>query len=540
MSRFPAPSRSRLPRHAEGLPALSSRRGPGATARPAAAAPAPAPTPSAAAPLPAEAPPASRRARIGLYVVLLAQLMLVLDATVVNVALPRIATDLGFGTASLSWVLNAYTLAFGGLLLLGGRLGDVAGRLRVFTIGLAVFTLASLVGGLATSPGMLVAARAVQGVGAALAAPGVLALLTTSARDEAARRRAYALFGAVSSGGLSLGLLLGGVLTDLGSWRWTMMINVPIGVAVLLAAPRLVAETARIRARFDVAGALLATGGAVSLVAALIGTPDHGWTSPRTLVLAAVGVLALAALGPVERRVAEPVLRLHLLRDRRRVAVLAVMSLMYGGQLSLFFLEVQYLQRSLGLGPLASGAAFLPLSVSIFAMSRLTPRLVARFGPAPLIAVGLTGLLVSFLLMSDVHEGGTYLGSAFLPLLVNGLSAGLTFMPVTVVALAGVPPHEAGAASGLLQTTQQLGAAVGVAAIVSVYAHGAVPGQFVPGAREAFLTSGSFVGVALLVTLVGLVSWRRRPAAVAAPAPAVAESENVRVTGEPELVADPA
>ena len=229
--------------------------------------------------LPSELPANAGRAATGIAIVLVAQLMLVLDATVVNVALPRIDTDLGFGPASLSWVLNAYTLAFGGLLLLGGRLGDVRGRLRMFEIGLSMFTVFSLLGGLAQTPTQLVLARALQGAGAAMAAPSVLALLTTSAPDEAARNRALALFGAVSSAGASIGLLLGGVVTDLGSWRWTLFINVPIGIAVLVLARRFVTETPRRPGRFDVVGALTATLGAVAIVWSLIGTPEHGWLS---------------------------------------------------------------------------------------------------------------------------------------------------------------------------------------------------------------------------------------------------------------------
>ena len=449
--------------------------------------------------LPTDLPPDAGRAATGIAIVLVAQLMLVLDATVVNVALPRIDADLGFGPASLSWVLNAYTLAFGGLLLLGGRLGDVRGRLRLFEVGLTLFTVASLLGGLAQTPGQLVAARAAQGVGAALAAPSVLALLTTSAPDEAARNRALALFAAVSSGGASLGLLLGGLVTDVGSWRWTLFINVPIGFAVLVLARRFVTETPRRPGRFDVVGAVTATLGAVSLVWALIGTPDHGWTSARTLGGFAAGALLLAALAVTERRVAHPMIQPHLLRNRRRVAALAVMALMVGGQLSMFFLVVQYVQGVLGFGPLASGFAFLPLSLGIFAMSRFTPRLMARFGARALVMTGTLGLTTSFVLLSQVAADSSYAGAVLVPMLLNGLSAGLVFMPVTATALSGVEPEHAGSASGLLQTTQQLGSAVGVAVIVSVYAAGAVPGQFLPGAREAFLTSATFAGVAFLI-----------------------------------------
>ena len=286
---------------------------------------------------------------------LVAQLMLVLDATVVNVALPRIDTDLGFGPASLSWVLNAYTLAFGGLLLLGGRLGDVRGRLRMFEIGLGMFTLFSLLGGLAQTPTQLVLARALQGAGAAMAAPSVLALLTTSAPDEAARNRALALFGAVSSAGASIGLLLGGVVTDLGSWRWTLFINVPIGLAVLLLARRFVTETPRRPGRFDVVGAVTATLGAVAIVWSLIGTPEHGWLSVRTIAGFAVGILLLLVLARTEVRHPHPLVQPHLVRNRRRVGALVAMALVIGANFSMFFLVVQYDERVLGFGPFATG-----------------------------------------------------------------------------------------------------------------------------------------------------------------------------------------
>src|SRR6478672_11327941 len=368
--------------------------------------------------LPTELPADSGRVATGIAIVLVAQLMLVLDATVVNVALPAIDTDLGFGPASLSWVLHAYTLAFGGLLLLGGRLGDVRGRLRLFEIGLALFTLASALGGLAQTPGQLVAARALQGVGAAMAAPSVLALLTTSAPDEAARNRAFALFGAVSSGGASIGLLLGGLLTDVGSWRWTLFINVPIGIAVLLLAPRYVEETQRRPGRFDVVGAVAATLGAVSLVWALIGTPEHGWTSARTLGGFALGLALLALLARTEVRHPHPLVRPALVRNRRRVAALAVMALVIGANLSMFFLVVQYVQRVLGFGPMASGIAFLPFSLGIFAISRVTPRLVTRLGPGVMIMIGTAALAAGYAWLSSIGTTDTYLGAVFGPMVI--------------------------------------------------------------------------------------------------------------------------
>jgi EmrB/QacA subfamily drug resistance transporter len=461
--------------------------------------------------LPSDLPANAGRLATGIAIVLVAQLMLVLDATVVNVALPRIDTDLGFGPASLSWVLNAYTLAFGGLLLLGGRLGDVRGRLRMFEIGLSMFTLFSLLGGLAQSPTQLVLARALQGAGAAMAAPSVLALLTTSAPDEAARHRALALFGAVSSAGASIGLLLGGVVTDLGSWRWTLFINVPIGIAVLALARRFVSETPRRPGRFDVVGALTATLGAVAIVWSLIGAPDHGWLSVRTLGGFALGVLLLLVLGRTELRHPHPLVQPHLVRDSRRVGALVAMALVIGANFSMFFLVVQYDERVLGFGPFETGLAFLPFSLGVFGMSRLTPRLITWMGVRPMVMIGSGAMVLGYLWLSELSNQSTYLGTVFGPVLIAGLATGFIFMPITATVLGGVEPEHAGSASGLLQTTQQLGGAVGVAAIVSVYASGAVPGEFVPGAHAAFVTSAAF---SLTAFLVAFATLRQRPVPV--------------------------
>src|SRR3954447_14106966 len=476
--------------------------------------------------LPVDLPPHAGRAAAGIAVVLVAQLMLILDATVVNVALPHIDAALDFGPAGLSWVLNAYTLAFGGLLLLGGRLGDVFGRRRTFEIGLAVFTLASLAGGLAQSPGWLVGARGLQGVGAALAAPGVLALLTTSAPDDAARLRALALFGAVSSGGMSLGLLLGGAVTDLGSWRWTLFINVPIGLAILSLTRRFLDETPRRPGRFDFVGALSATGGAVTLVWTLISVPEHGWTSARTILGFMVAAALLGLLAVTERRVAHPLLRPALLRSRRRLGGLAAIGLVVGGQLSMFFLAVQFIEGDLGFGPMASGLAFLPLTLGIFGMSRVTPRIMSVVGPLPMIVTGAIGVSTSFVWLSTLTSADSYVSGVFGPMLLNGLSAGLLFMPVTSIILGGVEPEHAGAASGLMQTFQQLGGAVGLAVIVSVYAAGSVPGSFLPGARAAFLTSASMAALAGVAGLVALLS-RRRTAEAPEPADGVVGDEEL-------------
>lgn len=454
------------------------------------------------------APSESRVGSIGLWLVMLAQLMLVLDATVVNVALPHIATDLHFSRAELSWVLNRYSLAFGGLLLLGGRIGDVFGRRRTFLIGVGAFTVFSLLGGLATSPLLLVIARALQGLGAAFAAPSVLALITTSARDEGARNRALALFSAIASMGGALGLILGGLLTDLTSWRWTLFINVPIGVVVLLAVPRLVTETPRRPGRFDLVGAVTATGGAVALVWALIQAGDAGWSSPRTICGLAVGAILIAILTFTERRVAHPLLRPQLLRSPSRVAALAAMAATYAGMLAMFFLMVQYLQGDLSLSPLVTGLAFLPMPLSIFTMSRIVPRLVERFGAVRLVILGAALRVVGFLPLTQLGPDTPFM-VVMTALLLTGISAGLTFMPLTTLALRNVEPEHAGSASGLFQTMQQLGGAVGLAIVASTYAAFAVPGDFLTGGRAGFW-SATILSALALAALIGLIIKPRK------------------------------
>ncbi|WP_254069798.1 MFS transporter [Pimelobacter simplex] len=445
----------------------------------------------------------------GLFIVLLAQLMLVLDSAVMNVGLPHIATDLHFGPASLSWVLNGYALAFGGLLLLGGRLGDVFGRLSVFWIGLAVFTLFSLLGGLATEPWMLVTARALQGVGAAIAAPSVLALITTSAPNEAARIRGLALFTAVSSGGAALGMLLGGVLTDLLNWRWTLFINVPIGIAVLLTVRRYVVDTPRRPGRFDVIGAVTSTGAAATLVWTLIKAPEHGWLSAPTIIGLVLAVALAVALVATEARHSHPLLRLGLLRSRTRVATLLTMAALYGGMLATFFLMVQYFEEDLGYGPLQTGFAFLPIPLSVFTMSRITPRLVARFRQPPIIVAGTAGVLAAFLFLGRIDASTSYWTGVFPALLVLGISMGGSFMPITSLALQGVEPEHAGSASGLLQTMQQLGGAVGLAVVASVFASHAQPGDFLAGAHAGFAAAAIIAALAL-ASAASLLAGPRR------------------------------
>jgi EmrB/QacA subfamily drug resistance transporter len=450
-----------------------------------------------------------RNPAIGMWVVLVGQLMLVLDATIVNVALPHIATDLHFGSASLSWVLNAYSLAFGGLLLLGGRLGDVLGRRRVFMAGLSLFTLASFAGGLAHAPWELVISRALQGAGAALAAPSVLALIATNAPNEGARNRALAAFAVISSAGAALGLMLGGVLTDLVSWRWTMFVNVPIGLTVLFLVPGLVTETARRHGRFDFVGAASATAAAVSIVWTVINAPAHGWGSVRTIGGFVLGAALLVVLAVTERRHPHPLLRPALLRSRHRVAGLVSMACVYGGMLATFFLTVQLLSHQFGYSPIRTGVAFLPVPLGVFTMSRLAPRLVARLGPAPLVAAGTASVFVAMGLLLGVDASMSYAAGVFPSLLLMGLGMGASFMPITVLALDGVEPEHTGAASGLLQTMQQLGGAVGLAVVASVFAGRSAHG-FDPALRAGY---GAATVLAALALASGLTLLARRTGA---------------------------
>jgi MFS family permease len=317
--------------------------------------------------------PTSARRALALLIILAAQLMLCMDLLIVVVALPRIEQDLGFSPAALTWVLNAFGLAFGGLLLLGGRLGDMIGQVRAFRIGIVVFIAASLLGGLAPTAATLVIARVLQGVGAALAGPSVLALVMVTARDADERARGLSLFIAVSSIGASAGLILGGVLTEFLSWRWSLLINVPIGAVVVMAIGKLVAETHPKQAQLDIGGAFTATLGSVALVYGFISAADHGWTSPGTVGSFVIAAAMIMAFFRIERTHTEPLLDLELVRNRSRLGELAVMALIVGVHFAVLFMLVQYLQRELHYTPLVAGLAYLPLTMTVFVISYFVP-----------------------------------------------------------------------------------------------------------------------------------------------------------------------
>ena len=447
------------------------------------------------------ATPAPPGRGLALLTILAAQFMFAMDLLIVVVALPRIQHDLGFHPAGLTWVLNAFGLAFGGLLLLGGRLGDMLGQLRAFRAGIFLFVLASLLGGLAGTPAWLVAARVLQGMGAALAGPSVLALVMALARNSQEQARGMALFIAVSSIGASAGLMLGGVLTEFVSWRWALLINVPVGTVVMLAVGRLVADTVPKAARLDVVGAVTATLGSVALVYGFISAAENGWQALSTIAAFAVTVPLFFTFVRTERRHPEPLLNLHLLRDRSRVGGLAVMALIVGVHFAVLFMLVQYFQRVLGYAPLVAGLAYLPLTATVFAISHFVPRLLVRCGARMLLVAGsalVAASLVGFALLG-AHDA--YFPAVFVPLLIHAAGVALVFAPGTVAVMDGVPADHAGAASGLLQMDQQIGGALGIAAMASLYALAAVPGDYVSGLPAAF-AGGAVIGL-----VASLVAW---------------------------------
>ena len=436
-----------------------------------------------------------------LAVILTSQLMVVLDATIVNVALPSMQRSLGFSEAGLSWVLNAYTLTFGGLLLLGARAGDLLGRRRTFVAGVVLFTVASLLGGFATSPGQLLAARALQGVGGALAAPSSLALMTTMFKDGAERMRALALFTAVSVSGGALGLMLGGMLTEWTSWRWVMFVNAPIGLAVVLVGRALLPETDPHPGRFDLLGAVTSTLGMSLVVYGFIHAADSGWSTTGTVASFVAGVLLVAAFVLVELRAEEPITPLRLLADPSRTSANVARGLLFAGMFGMFFFLTQFLQEVLHYSALRTGFAFLPMPTTVFVVSQLTSRkLIHVVHGKVLMLVGVALAATGFLLASGLDAGSSYphvVGCLLLFAAGNGLS----FVPLTSAALAGVPPQDAGAASGLVNVTQQLGGALGVAVLVTVAHTG---DTFLGGAQRAFVGAAVFLAVALGLVAVAV------------------------------------
>lgn len=456
--------------------------------------------PDGAAPVPGAS--ASRRGAV-LAIIAACQLMMVLDSTVVYVALPKIQADVGFTASGLSWVVNSYTLAFGGLLLLGGRAGDILGQRRVFVTGIAVFGLASLVGGIATADWSLLAARTVQGVGAALAAPSALALIPANFGEGPARTRAVGVYTAVAASGAALGLILGGVLSDWASWRWILLINVPIAVAVVVIAPMVVQETPRRSGHFDIAGALASTAGMIALVYGLTRAAIDGWGDP-VVVTALAGAVALLGLFLVaEVRVQQPIVPLRLFADKARASAFLTLVLFPAAMFGMFFFLTQFLQQTHGYGALRTGLAFLPMTILLLASSAVAVRLLPRVGVPRLAAAGGVVVTAGMVWLAQISSDSGYAEGILGPVLLFGAGAGLVFTPLTMSILSGVEPAESGAASSLLNAMQQVGGALGLAVLVTVATPAIVP---IDGMSRAFWVASAFTATAVVLALV-----HRRP-----------------------------
>ncbi|MEW2251534.1 MFS transporter [Streptomyces sp. NPDC058733] len=406
---------------------------------------------------------------MALLVIASCQLMVVLDITIVNIALPHIQSALHFSTTSLAWVVNAYTLTFGGLLLLGGRTGDILGRRRVFMFGVALFAVASLLGGLAQNPGELLAARALQGVGGAIASPTALSLVSTTFKEGPERNRAFGVFAAVSAGGGAIGLLMGGILVEWLNWRWVLFVNVPIGALIVLATPRFIRESERHPGHFDIAGALTSTVGMVLLVYGFIRAAQEGWRDALTLASFAAAVVVLAGFVLIERRSKQPITPLHMFADRNRAGTYGIMLCLAAAIFGMFFFLTLFVQDVLGFSPLQAGLAFLPVSAVIAVGAGLASRFLPRYGPKPFMVTGaiLAAAGLSWLTLTDVNS--TYAGSILGPMLVFSLGMGMEFVSLTLMALSNVAPREAGAASGLLNATQQVGGSLGLSILVTTF-----------------------------------------------------------------------
>lgn len=443
----------------------------------------------------------SRHSGVALAVICCCQLMVVLDTTIVTVALPRIQSDLHLSATALSWVFNAYTLAFGGLLLLGGRAGDLLGQRRVLVAGALLFTVASAVGGSALTAAPLLLARAVQGIGAAVAAPTSLALIATTYREGPARGRALGVLSTLSAASMAIGLLLGGVLTSL-SWRWVFWVNVPFGIAVVALAPFVLTESPRRRGRFDVTGALTSAAGAILLVYGFIEEASHGWGDPLTVGMLTAAVLLLAAFPLVERRARQPIMPLSLFADRDRAAAYAIRLLLTAAMSGMLFFLTLYVQDVRHFSPLWTGLAFLPTTLSLFLAGRWASRLISRVGPRPVLLAGGLITVAGMVWLTQVSAHTGYLAVVLGPVLLEGAGVGLLFVAVTVVGLSGVPAGDTGAASGVLSAMQQVGGSVGVAVLVTVYTAARHGAGMVAGIRGAFLAGTGFTIAVLLVALL--------------------------------------
>ncbi len=476
-----------------------------------------------------------RAKNIALALLAMTQFIIVVDASIVNVALPTIGTDLQFSQDNLSWVVNAYTLVFGGFLLLGGRMADLLGRRRLFISGLILFSLASLAGGLAQSDVQLIIARAVQGLGAALVSPAALSIVTTTFKEGAERNKALGVWGAVAGAGGAAGVLLGGVLTEYLGWEWVLWVNVPVGLTAAFLAPRLLPESrddAEHRS-FDIPGAFAVTAGLALLVYAIVDAESAGWTSTQTIGLLVLAVALIGSFIAIEARTRQPLMplstfRLRTLRGANVVGLLVGMSLF-----SMFFFISLYLQQVLGYSALKAGFAYLPLSIAIILSAGAASQLVTRVGFKPTLTFGLLMVAAGLLWFTQISVGGSFTADVLGPSLLAAIGLGFSFVPVTIAAVTGTRPDQAGLASGLINTSQQVGGALGVAILASIatsVSGGVNPrgrldpaqlGDLIDGFQTAFLVGAGFalLGAIAASTLISSRDSREMAAAAQAGEP---------------------
>jgi EmrB/QacA subfamily drug resistance transporter len=458
-----------------------------------------------------------------LAIVCLGQFMVVLDVSIVNVALPAIGRDLHYSATGLQWVVNGYVLTFAGFLLLGGRLADLFGQRKIFLGGLGLFSLASLLGGLAQNSGELTAARALQGLGGAVLSPATLTIITTTFTDPRERTRAIGIWSSVAGAGGAFGAIAGGILTTYLSWRWVLYVNVPIGALVAIGAFVLLHEARRPDATrsLDIAGSLTGTGGLAVVVYAIVSTDTHPWGSARTLITLAIGLALLGVFLLIQARFAkQPLMPLSLFRSRSLSGANLVMLLAGIAFFAMWFFQSLWMQEVLGFGPLRTGLLFLPMTGSIIIASQLSSRLVSRFGPRPVLMIGMLLTSAGFLWMGQLDATSTYANGLLGGAVFATFGVGLSFTPLAMSATSGVPPHQAGLASGLLNTSRQVGGSIGLAALATLAtartqhltrigtAHGAA---LTSGYDRAFLVSSVIALVAVFVAALSIPSIARSP-----------------------------
>ena len=470
---------------------------------------------------PTETPRRSERERLlALYVLCTGMLMIILDGTIVNVALPTIQDDLGFSQSSLAWVVNAYLIPFGGLLLLAGRLGDLIGRKRVFTVGLAVFVAASALCGLAQSQEMLIGARFLQGIGGALTSSVILGMIVTMFPGKREQAKAIGVYSFVAASGASLGLLAGGILTESISWHWIFFVNLPFGLAAMALATRLIDndEGIGLNKGADVPGAVLITGGLMLAVYTIVEAVDYGWGSLHTLGLGTVAIALIAGFVARQSHASTPLMPLRVLRSRNVSGANLIQVLMVAGLFGMFFLGALYLQRILGYGPVEVGLAFLPVAVLIALLSlQVTDKVILRFGSRNTLLAGLAFVLAGLLLFTRVPVDGQYASDILPTMLLFGIGAGLSFPAMVSLAMSGATVEDAGIASGLVNTTQQVGGALGLAVLATLstektdalLADGAARASaLVDGYQLAFTIGAGFVTVAIALAATLLEPFR--------------------------------